>query len=241
MRTIRKLFITVFTVLSFAMLTPLSTVDAQPAPLVQQGDRFWYEYEPGKLNHCTIGYVDAARRTIMFTGHCTTLPNAKVFASNPDGSPGVEMGNVTLNHYRGTPHSDMAIANINHNVNIGGNIYSGDKWVMPHQVMPGDRVCSRGANSNAVHCGFSLGWEAPNLVQATRNAGGIPGDSGGPAWVPGKGFIGMYSGYTNARTFWTYPDMSYGKIDISILKKNAENAINSAIHDFRLPITPVKL
>lgn len=211
---------------------------AQESLFIQQGDEIITRKHNGDNASCTVGYVDKGNRTLMFTGHCAAGETGNLVMDS-NWNP---IGHVVENHDdRRTPHNDVAIVAIGDNVSIGENIYSGNRWAAPHELRPGDKVCSRGAKSNAVHCGYMTGWSLPNVVNATRSAGGTFGDSGGPAWVPGKGFIGMFTRVPDDASVWVYPDMNYGRISPESVKRDIQNSVNSAIGDFGIPVPPVRL
>ena len=217
-------------IISFIFLiTPIPQASANPSPFIQQGDEALIEKSPGAFIVCTIGYVDAHRRNFMFTGHCAN-GNVGDIVYNDQLQ---EIGRVSENYHKGAAYNDIAVVNVTHG-NIGNNIYSGDVWVAPHTIKRGEKVCSYGANSNKIHCGIITGKESPNVIIASRNSGGISGDSGGPAWIPGRGLIGIYSGMTEDTAVFTYPDINYGKIripTINDIKQDITNNINNGIRE----------
>lgn len=202
---------------------------ANPTPLIQQGDKVLIEERPGDFAVCTIGYVDAARKNFMLTGHYTDGRVGDIVLNDNFQ----EIGRVSENYHDGTAMNDIAVVDVTHG-NIGRNIHSGDVWVAPHTVRWGEKVCSYGANSATVHCGRIIGKELPNVLVASRNAGGIGGDSGGPAWIPGRGLIGFYSGFTGDEAIFTYPDINYGKFYVPTfddIKRDVTNNINNGIRE----------
>lgn len=217
-------------IISFVLmaLTP-AIASANPVPFIQQGDKVLIENGPGNIAVCTIGYVDEHRRNFMFTGHCSGgRVGSKVMNDRYQ-----EIGRVEVNYYRGTVWSDIAVVNVT-NGNIGGNIHSGNTWVQPHTVRRGETLCSYGANSGAVHCGRVTGRDLPNAIIGSRNSGGIGGDSGGPAWIPGRGLVGFYSGFTDDSAIFTYPDNNYGKIyipTIDDIRRDINTNINNGIRE----------
>lgn len=210
------------------MLSGSNVALAQSAPFIQQGDKVLIDV--GKNNGtaavCTIGYVDAPRRNFTFSGHCSGGKiGAKVFNKNMQ-----YIGNVQENHYKGQAYNDIAVVSVK-NGTIGKNAYSGDRWVAPHEVRYGEKICSRGATSNKVHCGRVTGKESPNVILASTQAGGIGGDSGGPAWIPGRGFVGVFFGGTGDKSVFVYPDYNYGKIKIPTvqdIQRDIQNSIQNA-------------
>lgn len=208
---------------------PIPHANANQTPFIQQGDKVFIQESPEKFAVCTIGYVDAHRHNFMFTGHCTN-GNVGDIVYNDQLQ---EIGRVSENYHRGSAQNDIAVVTVTHG-NIGKNIHSGDVWVAPHTVRRGEKVCSYGANSNKVHCGIITGREIPNVLIASHNSGGIGGDSGGPAWIPGRGLIGFYSGVTEDTAVFTYPDINYGKIyipTIDDIKRDITNNVNNGIRE----------
>ena len=213
---------------SLIMLSGSSVALAQSAPFIQQGDQVFIDVgkNDGTAAMCTIGYVDAPRRNFTFSGHCSGGKiGAKVF--NKDMQ---YIGNVQENHYKRQAYNDIAVVSVK-NGTIGKNTYSGDRWVAPHTIKRGEKVCSYGANSNKIHCGIITGKESPNVILASNQAGGIGGDSGGPAWIPGRGFVGVFFGGTGDKSVFVYPDYNYGKIKIPTIQdiqRNIQNSIQNA-------------
>lgn len=200
-----------------------------PAPAVAQtlsitqGDRILTDLHEGGRVGCTAGYLDRNIRTLRVVGHCSHGQNGNIVRD----TYGRVIGRVIHNEYKGQaqPKTDISVISINPDVQIGGNIYSGDRWAPPREIRPGDRLCSRSSKMNTTLCGNVL-YVDGNAIIATKNAGGIPGDSGGPGWVPGKGFIGSYVGVTEQTTYFTYPNQnpqSYANAWINDRRKDIEN------------------
>lgn len=188
---------------------------------ITQGDRFITDLHEGEQVGCTTGYLDKNHRTLRVTGHCSHGQIGNIVRDKY----GRSIGRVIHNEYRGNPKSDISVISINPGVQIGGNIHSGDRWAPPREVLPGDRLCSRSSKKNATLCGNVL-YVDGNVIVGTRNAGGIPGDSGGPAWVPGKGFVGTFSGIRDNSVLFTYPDqhpLSYADLWMIDRRKDIEN------------------
>ena len=172
---------------------------------VQQGDKAVIENSSQKDDYaiCTVGYVDDISHTLIFTGHCSGYKTGK----NVYTSDFKKLGTVIYNH--GTPEThpdnDYAIVKLDKNISVGDNIYSGDKWVSPDKVNVGDKLCSYGAKSAMKYCGYVTSVNN-RYINGDINTGGISGDSGGPAWIEGKGFIGVYSAVSEGITTFTYPE-----------------------------------
>lgn len=210
--------------LSLCAVTALSVVLAAPgsaqasprdaqgnSPIIMsQGDPIITKLPDGENTLCTVGFVNGkyqskrASSILIMSGHCA------------QGKTGVEVldenfhpiGRVSHNWYDNKQKKDISVVELNEDVIAGGNSYSGDTWVLPEKISIGDPICSRGAASDSVHCGEVIDVK-DNLVRATRTAGGIEGDSGGPAWIPGKGFVGVFFGGNPHRSVFVHPNLYY--------------------------------
>ena len=206
----------------FLAFSTMSTPHANAATVVNQGDYVATTIPLPELTPmssgqntgmaCTIGYVDKARHRAFYAGHCSQgLPGTTVY-----NAAGNVIGTVGYNPYPdhgayipgpallpGIPN-DWAVINLAPGVVAGGNNYSGD--AIAPGARTGDTICSYGARTRSVKCGKVMGTHG-SVIVATPNAGGIPGDSGGPAWIPGKGFVGVYSILNPVYTAFTRPGM----------------------------------
>lgn len=189
----KKILVSVVTAILVGVSSMVSPAVAHAGVVVNQGDKIFLENSPGDYTACTVGYVHKGLRTVTTAGHCGGGRGLK--AVDQYGNPIGVIGSNTYN--RSTNADDVMVVNVNPNVGIGGNRFSGDGWAHPSRVRMGDQICSYGAKSGKTHCGFVTSVNG-RVVKATRNSGGINGDSGGPAWIPGKGFVGIYT------TFWQY-------------------------------------
>lgn len=171
---------------------------------VEQGDKVVIEndYKDNDYAICTAGYVDDNTRTMIFTGHCSGYDTGKD-VYNTDFK---KLGTVVYNNgsYDTHPDSDYAVVKLDESISVGENIYSGDIWTSPQKINIGDKMCSFGAKSNMKYCGYVTDVH-DNYVNGDINTGGVSGDSGGPAWIEGKGFIGVYSAVSEGITTFTYP------------------------------------
>ena len=196
----KKILVSAVTAILVGVSSMVAPAVAHAGVVVNQGDRILVENSPGNYTGCTVGYVHKGLRTLTTAGHCGGGRGLKVV--DPHGN---QIGTIGSNTYnRSTNENDVMVVNVNSNVGIGGNRFSGDGWAHPSRVRMGDPICSYGAKSGKTHCGIVTGVNG-RVVSATRNAGGINGDSGGPAWVPGKGFVGIYTAYWKYQVDFTYP------------------------------------
>ena len=152
------------------------------AGTINQGDRVRNQ----EWMTCTVGYVqDGSAYT---AGHC--------------GKTGDTMFNFQTNEQIGTLDShfsyaggeDWAEITLNDTTDAGENIYSGNQVVSPEDIEVGDTIHSYGGKTGQQYTGTVTRTDG-HQVLATGEAGGLPGDSGGPAWIDGKGLVGVYSSY----------------------------------------------
>ena len=135
--------------------------------------------------NCTIGYIDHSASRVYTAGHCGQSGDVVSILKDGDYFPvGIFDTYYNPNSYR----NDIGWFDVKPEL-LGVNTYSDSKIVQPNI---GQRLCSYGARSNKVHCGIILGFDGRIILS---DKGGIPGDSGGPAWIPGQGFVGLYTVY----------------------------------------------
>lgn len=142
---------------------------------------------------CTIGYVDAATHTAYTAAHCFTR-TGQTTAHIRQGRTLVPIGTAHVS----ADSVDIAVIELNDNVAVGDNAYSGDTTLGREHVRADDKICSYGSTSKRSDCMgvFALGdTELYSTAQAR-----VEGDSGGPVWLTDaagnvKGLIGIHSGY----------------------------------------------
>lgn len=209
---IKNIIIAIITISTFLFSESIQFAHAQPIT-VNQGDYVKTRITPPKPNllnledyhiHCTIGYVNVENRTATYAGHC---------ADGTVGSPvynvhGQKIGNVSYTKYPTlgllkyvnflvpiTTPVDYAIVKIDNNVKIGNNSYSGNNKTNYSSIKNGDTICSYGATRNKETCGNIVYKSNIFKVIVTNENSNMNGDSGGPSWIPGKGFVGTLSSY----------------------------------------------
>ena len=152
------------------------------AGTINQGDRVRNQ----EWDTCTVGYVQTG--SAYTAGHC--------------GKTGDTMFNFQTNEQIGTLNShysypggeDWAEITLNDTTTAGENTYSGNQVVSPEDIEVGDTIHSYGGKTGQQYTGTVTRTDG-HQVLATGEAGGLPGDSGGPAWIDGKGLVGVYSSY----------------------------------------------
>lgn len=181
--------------------------NAPRGTVVQQGDAIRTD-NVLTYGQCTLGYVDKRARVGYTAGHCglagqpvlnTRMQIIGYFESSTlitrkanlyvdyAGQIFPELAKYT---YRG-PLKDMARIRFVPGVSLAGNPLSGDRIVPLREIRGGDKVCATGVASRRVSCGTVQHVHGQTIF--AHHNGLRNGDSGGPAWIPGKGFIGVIS------------------------------------------------
>lgn len=182
--------------------------NAPRGSVVKQGERIRVQRFGWDFN-CTLGYVHPRAGIGYTAGHCG-LPGEPVRnARNQiigyfEASNGVSMNmNIPMAYAADVVPSlmpqvsrgilaDVARIRFNPGIVAGGNAFSGDRIVPLGEVRHGDQICAVGAQSRRIFCGTVDKVNGDTTYAFHR--GLIPGDSGGPSWIPGKGFVGVNSG-----------------------------------------------
>lgn len=191
MRNLCKNIIAI-SIMTATFITPLqanaqsSSLGSSSGVTINQGDRIAIE---NKL--CTAGYIDKENNRMITAAHCGN--KGEVVYKNSRSNKGQRIGVIEGNPYynKNTYRNDFIYVKLDPGV-TGENIYSGDKRVPITDVSVGDRFCSIGQMSPISKCGVVKDVDE-NIITTNREGGGIKGDSGGPGWIPGKGFVGVYS------------------------------------------------
>lgn len=163
------------------ILTPTAAAsDVQ----VEQGSKVHF----AGSGSCTIGFNDPAQAISYTAGHC-----------GDDGSRAtVTVGGVEVSGAfypssafgASTTGNDWGAIRWDDDVQLGPNAVTGDAVADLASLTPGDELCLLSAG--VTRCSEFVGrlnnnvyWDEPI---------GTRGDSGGPVWSPGKGFVAVYSG-----------------------------------------------
>lgn len=194
-----KKFIAAFIMSASVLATP-SSVHAQTAPItINQGDQITSDQTilNGAIyvgNPCTIGYVEPGKA--WTAAHCANNGNpvknsqGRVIGTIVHTNPN-DRNNYSIYH-------DTAYIALNSNVRAGQNSYESQV----SEVIPsaGDRVCLYSRTSSSTRCGTvdHVSPTAKKEYVVISGARADQGDSGGPVWVPGQGFIGVISSKSNS-------------------------------------------
>lgn len=184
---------------SISVLALIAPVQAQAQAAVGQGTSVYVQ----GTGVCTVGYNDYANRRSFVAAHCGR-DGARVELAGPrTGAAGTFYRSKA---YDGHLSNDWAAIQWDPGVRMGPNSMSGNAWVHPSDIRLGETVCYFGRTSHAGGgrtCGAFAG-SADNtfFVDAALTR---PGDSGGPVWVPGRGFVGVVS------SAWASKPLSSGR------------------------------
>lgn len=157
---------------------------------VQQGDEI-LGFRGLVWSTCTLGYVDQKTRTGYTASHCA-FPGEPIFNEKTQLIGFVEKSNYLE---LGAGATDVARIRFIDGVRVGHNVHTGDVRVHHAHVSPGEEVCSWGFKNKRVVCGQITDTRGENIYAHLPGTG--VGDSGGPAWIPGRGFVGVISGGDN--------------------------------------------
>lgn len=178
---------------AFASIALTATTLLTPAPTphtdIAQGETITYtSINPATakitINTCTIGYTK--NTTAHTAGHCG-YPGAEVY--NKNGTLIGYFDTVQDKTDTYTAHGDTGTINLTTPTN--NNPYAQDHLIsLPPK--PNDNICIHAGYTNKTLCGT-----ISNIDDDVITAHGItdiqPGDSGSPAWIPGKGYVGTLS------------------------------------------------
>ena len=156
---------------------------------VSQGDRYYTD----KIT-CTISYVSD---DYAFTAaHCVNV------GESVTDKFGTHISHVGISDYRVWAEYDWAVIELGEGISAGENKYSGDTVVSVNDVEIGDEICKYGAITKMINCGTVIRPEGNPYGGAVLSTGNFTqsGDSGGVAWITGKGYLGVHSGRTGGDT-----------------------------------------
>lgn len=151
---------------------------------VNQGATIYGEDGPNRVNQCTLGYISPGNTYGYAAAHCFTQREGSV-VYDAQYRP---IGRVS-NIYTGGGR-DFARISFNDNV-FGANVFTGDKTLSWRDARVGDPICFYGKASVVPKCSRVINVSPFKVTASTHSA--VRGDSGGPAWIPGKGWIGVVS------------------------------------------------
>lgn len=153
------------------------------APVVNQGDRV---YVVGTM--CTIGYIDHAAHRALLAKHCASTNTVNVRSHD---------GRYIGTFIRPDAPGDTAWIDLDPRVRAGANRFTGDAVIDRTAAKPGDTICFYGATSRETRCAdVKTGGSHTDPFINGNPMNILGGDSGGPAWIVGKGAVGVVSAVT---------------------------------------------
>lgn len=167
-----------------SILTP-----ATPNSDIAQGDTITYtSLNPTTakitVNTCTIGYTK--NNTAHTAGHCG-YPGAEAYNENGTLIGYFDTVQDKADDY--TAHGDTGTINLTHPAN--NNPYAQDALItLPPK--DGDKICIHAGYTDKTLCG-TIDQINDDVITAHGIIDIQPGDSGSPAWIPGKGYVGTLS------------------------------------------------
>ena len=176
----------------FAVAAPVVN-DAPPAatPVVNQGDLV----DVVGKGRCTIAFNDRGQNVSYTAGHCGEEGDRALVMGEGFRASGTFHPSSAMNADEGTAN-DWGVIRWADGVKLGKNAISGDAVVAPSLMRSGDPVCVYGGTSKKTTCGSFAGAIGNNLYW--DGPSGKPGDSGGPVWAEGKGFLSVDTGVSLA-------------------------------------------
>lgn len=166
------------------ILTP-TTTDSD----IAQGDIITYtSLNPATakiaVNTCTIGYTK--NTTAHTAGHCG-YPGAEAYNKNGTLIGYFDTVQDKADDY--TAHGDTGTINLTKPTN--NNPYAQDSLI---HLTPkdGDKICIHAGYTDKTLCG-TIDQIDDDVITAHGIEDIQPGDSGSPAWIPGKGYVGTLS------------------------------------------------
>lgn len=165
-------------------------------------------------SYCTAGYIDPVYRVMYSARHCFDRVGDEVMDSR-----GKRLG-VVMHMHGKTPSGgsrlfypsrlpeDFAIVALYNDVIVrqSANGYSTDRIAKEEDIQRGEKLCRYGNRTNTVECGTILYYNGTTVVSTMQMSN--RGDSGGPVWIPDKGFVGVHSRSTNSTDQWWMPSKS---------------------------------
>lgn len=170
--------------------------------IINQGDEIYvYNVGMGGGISCTLGYI--TDNYALTAGHC--------------GMVGSEVKNNQykrigyIDYIDTERNQDIAIIKLDNGVS-GKNVYSGDYITSMAEMSPDDEICVYGKTTGRVLCAEQHGLPRYGAIWSKSEV--TYGDSGGVAWIPDKGLIGILrskgDGYNHSTEAWItvnkYPD-----------------------------------
>ncbi|CAB0825602.1 hypothetical protein FRC0265_01942 [Corynebacterium diphtheriae] len=199
-----------------------------PGVAVDQGDSLLVRADGNMLGVCTVGFVDTENNRVWTDAHCGENGAAVMDNfQNPIGtlhhvypSEWERLQNIQGTEWSvNSRASDVAYVEIDDPAVLGQNYFSQNTIARDPAV--GDNLCNYGGRTDSVVCTPITNINGPVVI--TANNGSDHGDSGGPAWIEGKGYVGQLLG---SDVIWR---SDVGDFTTTVFRKIADQEINSPI------------
>lgn len=199
-----------------------------PGVAVDQGDSLLVRADGNMLGVCTVGFVDTENNRVWTDAHCGENGAAVMDNfQNPIGtlhhvypSEWKQLQNIQGTEWSvNNRASDVAYVEIDDPAVLGQNYFSQNTIARTPAV--GDNLCNYGGRTDRVACTPITNINGPVVI--TANNGSDHGDSGGPAWIEGKGYVGQLLG---SDVIWR---SDVGDFTTTVFRKIADQEINSPI------------
>ena len=156
-----------------------------------------------RVNICTAGYIDKHNRVLYTAGHCfngiKNPSQTKVY--NKEMEPiGYLDENNGKNLRKHDPSGTAAIlGNDWGKIHLYKDIFaenpiSGDKMLNANtDAKIVEELCHFSRKNEKISCSQIMKIKDNVIVSGTKENNTVNGDSGGPAWIPNRGFVGVIS------------------------------------------------
>ena len=145
-------------------------------------------------SECTVGFN--GERESFTAAHCGTSGD-RVRKVLDDGTWSPAIGTLDTSPRSEETTNDWARIRWDAGVELGPNEYTGDAQIPLDDIRRGETVCYYGWATGAATCGTYYARVGNSFLVDVEP--GVPGDSGGPMWIPGRGFVGVISSQWAAR------------------------------------------
>ena len=174
---------------------------------------------------CTAGYIDKSSRTLYTAGHCFNgiqQPSKTIVYTQNRQPIGYLDDNNGKNLRKHKPNDNTTIlGNDWGKIHLYDNVFvanpiSGDGIINAHKdAKVGEELCYFSRKNEKIFCSHIMKIKDNVIVTGNKENSTIHGDSGGPAWIPQRGFVGVISTgtYNNNNT-----DSSHQSIGINIVE-----------------------
>ena len=200
----------------------------QDIPVLSQGDKVFID----KRKTCTVGYIDKEQELAYLAEHCAVSGET----SQVHDGEGYFIGTITSRYSNpnsyGALHPQKMSEDFNaikvdtSHVFLGDNKYSGDHKVSVSDVAQGDDMCMYSRRQGRINCGH-VSKTIGSIIVGDSHTEGERGDSGGPVWIPEKGFIGVYTASLGGKFYGFSTSFEENKEEDNMVKNIVSNNLRS--------------